>query len=172
MEIVASPLFRTGAPDGHDEPSSSADDRGHDDPQSLAGDAAILSLRRCEVQPSFQPAAGSARHGAGPRLPAPPHRPEALVVAHQPGRVRPALLLRRHARAEGSRRADRQRPGAREASAGAQSRGVREYRQGIEDAEARLERLTQQIADVLTTWRWLLWSRLIRPSAVSRLSPP
>ena len=44
-----------------------------------------------------------------------------LVVAHQPGRVRPALLLRRHARAEGSRRADRQRQGAREASAGAQS---------------------------------------------------
>src|SRR5829696_6712908 len=29
---------------------------------------------------------------------------------------------------------------------------LREYRQGIEDAEARLERLTQQIADVLTTW--------------------
>ena len=53
----------------------------------------------------FSAAAGSARHGAGPRLPAPPDRPEALVVAHQPGRVRPALLLRRHARAEGSRRA-------------------------------------------------------------------
>src|SRR3954453_11082526 len=61
MGIAASPLFRTGAPDGHDEPSPSADDRGHDGPQSLAGDAAILSLRRCEVQPSFQPAAGSAR---------------------------------------------------------------------------------------------------------------
>ena len=29
---------------------------------------------------------------------------------------------------------------------------LREYRQGIEDAETRLERLTQQIADVLTTW--------------------
>ena len=29
---------------------------------------------------------------------------------------------------------------------------LREYRQGLEDAEARLERLTQQIADVLTTW--------------------
>jgi len=29
---------------------------------------------------------------------------------------------------------------------------LREYRQGIEDAEARLERLTQQIADVVTTW--------------------
>jgi len=29
---------------------------------------------------------------------------------------------------------------------------LREYRQGIEDAEARLERLTQQLADVLTTW--------------------
>ena len=29
---------------------------------------------------------------------------------------------------------------------------LREYRQGIEDAEAGLERLTQQIADVLTTW--------------------
>lgn len=29
---------------------------------------------------------------------------------------------------------------------------LREYRQGIEDAQARLERLTQQIADVLTTW--------------------
>jgi transposase len=29
---------------------------------------------------------------------------------------------------------------------------LREYRQMIEDAEARLERLTQQIADVLTTW--------------------
>src|SRR4051794_7506550 len=66
MGIVTSPLFRTGAPDGHAEPSPSADDRGHDGPQSLAGDAAILSLRRCEVQPSFQPAAGSARHGAGP----------------------------------------------------------------------------------------------------------
>src|SRR3954453_12068574 len=64
---------------------------------------------------------GSARHGAGGRLPAPSDCPEALVVAHQPGRVRSALLLRRHARAEGSRRADRQRPGAREASAGAQS---------------------------------------------------
>src|SRR3954451_4665359 len=99
MEMVASPLFRTGAPDGHDEPSPSADDRGHDDPQSVAGDAAILSLRRCQIQPSFQRAAGSARHGAGPRLPAPPHRPEAVVVAHQPGRVRLALLLRRHARA-------------------------------------------------------------------------
>src|SRR4029450_8943776 len=69
MGIVASPLFRTGAPDGHDEPSPSADDRGHDGPQSLAGDAAILPLRRCEVQPLFRRAAGSARHGAGPRLP-------------------------------------------------------------------------------------------------------
>jgi transposase len=29
---------------------------------------------------------------------------------------------------------------------------LREYRQGIEDAQARLERLTQQIAEVLTTW--------------------
>jgi len=29
---------------------------------------------------------------------------------------------------------------------------LREYRQAIDDAEARLERLTQQIADVLTTW--------------------
>src|SRR4051795_10336156 len=29
---------------------------------------------------------------------------------------------------------------------------LREYRQGIEDAQARLERLTQQIADVVTTW--------------------
>src|SRR5215208_30459 len=29
---------------------------------------------------------------------------------------------------------------------------LREYQQGIEDAEARLERLMQQIADVLTTW--------------------
>src|SRR4051812_8842216 len=29
-----------------------------------------------------------------------------------------------------------------------------EYRQGIEDAEARLERLTQQVADVLTTWSY------------------
>jgi transposase len=29
---------------------------------------------------------------------------------------------------------------------------LREYRQGIEDAQARLERLTQQIADGLTTW--------------------
>src|SRR4030095_15000568 len=29
---------------------------------------------------------------------------------------------------------------------------LRESRQGIEDAEARLERLTQQVADVLTTW--------------------
>src|SRR3954453_23221075 len=93
MGIVASPLFRTGAPDGHDEPSSSADDRGHDGPQSLAGDAAILSLRRREVQPSFQPPAGSARHGAGPRLPAPSDRPEALMVAHQPGRVRPAKWI-------------------------------------------------------------------------------
>ena len=29
---------------------------------------------------------------------------------------------------------------------------LREYRQAIDDAEARLERLTQQIAEVLTTW--------------------
>src|SRR4051794_10767381 len=29
---------------------------------------------------------------------------------------------------------------------------LREYRQGIEDAEARLERLTQHVADVRTTW--------------------
>src|ERR1044071_8185496 len=29
---------------------------------------------------------------------------------------------------------------------------LREYQQGIEDAQARLERLTQQIAEVLTTW--------------------
>jgi transposase len=29
---------------------------------------------------------------------------------------------------------------------------LREYRQGLEDAQARLERLTQQIAEVLTTW--------------------
>src|SRR3954470_233450 len=29
---------------------------------------------------------------------------------------------------------------------------LREYRQGIDDAQARLERLTQQIAEVLTTW--------------------
>src|SRR4051794_40963039 len=29
---------------------------------------------------------------------------------------------------------------------------LREYRQGIADAQARLERLTQHIADVLTTW--------------------
>src|SRR4051794_41497912 len=91
MGIVTSPLFRTGAPDGHAEPSPSADDRGRDGPQSLAGDAAILSLRRREVQPPFRRAAGSARHGAGPRLPAPSDRPEALMVAHQPGRVRPAL---------------------------------------------------------------------------------
>jgi transposase len=43
---------------------------------------------------------------------------------------------------------------------------LREYRQGIEDAQARLGRLTQQIADVLTPGRWLLWSRRIRPCAV------
>lgn len=29
---------------------------------------------------------------------------------------------------------------------------LREYRQAIEDAEARLERLTQQVADVVSTW--------------------
>src|SRR4051794_21443400 len=29
---------------------------------------------------------------------------------------------------------------------------LREYRQAIDDGEARLERLTQQVADVLTTW--------------------
>jgi transposase len=29
---------------------------------------------------------------------------------------------------------------------------VREYRQAIEDAEARLERLTQQVANVVSTW--------------------
>src|SRR3954468_16913471 len=49
-----------------------------------------------------------ARHGAGARLPAPSDCPEAPVVAHQPGRVRPALLLRRHAWAKRSRRADRE----------------------------------------------------------------
>ena len=29
---------------------------------------------------------------------------------------------------------------------------LREYRQAIEDAEARLKRLTQQVADVVSTW--------------------
>src|SRR5688500_4035095 len=29
---------------------------------------------------------------------------------------------------------------------------LREYRQAIEDAEARLERLTQQVAEVVSTW--------------------
>ena len=65
-------------------------------PQSVAGDTAILPLCSCQVQPAFWPLAGSARPGGGAGLTAPPDRTAAVVVAHQPDRVRPAVLLRCH----------------------------------------------------------------------------
>ena len=43
---------------------------------------------------------------------------------------------------------------------------LREYRQAIEDAEARLERLTQQVAELSRLGQWRRWSRPIRPCAV------
>src|SRR6202040_93704 len=61
--IVTPIPLKTGVPDGYDEPSSPAHDRGHDDPQYVALDPAILYLRGREVQPPFQLSTGSARHG-------------------------------------------------------------------------------------------------------------
>ena len=45
---------------------------------------------------------------------------------------------------------------------------LRECRQAIEDAEARLERLTQQVADVVSTWSIVPVVEPTRPFAVSR----
>src|ERR1700723_3578657 len=121
MWIVTPIPLKTGVPDGYDEPSSPAHDRGHDDPQSVALDPAILYLRGREVQPPFQLSTGSARHGGYPCLSAASGRPEVLVVTHQSGGVRTAVLLRHHTLPKGGVRAHRRRQGAGEASADPQS---------------------------------------------------
>jgi hypothetical protein len=69
MWVVTSHSFKTGDPDGYDEPAASADDRRYDNPQPLAIDTAILHLRNREVQPAFRLLAGSAEPRTGPRLP-------------------------------------------------------------------------------------------------------
>ena len=49
---------------------------------------------------------------------------------------------------------------------------LREYRQAIEDAEARLEACPSKSPRSSRPGQWRLWSRSIRPCAVWRLSPP
>src|SRR5262249_48854311 len=120
MWIVTFLPLETGVSDGYDEPSSPAHDRRHDGPQSVTLDPAILHLCGREVQPSFQLSTGSARHGGCPCLPAASDRAEVLLVTHQPGGVRPAVLLRHHARPKRGVRTDCLRQGAGEASAGSQ----------------------------------------------------
>src|SRR3954470_16706963 len=87
--------LRQEFPDGRDEPSPPAHDRGHDRPQHVAGDATILYQRGCEVQPLFRPLAEQADSGRCPRLPGPPRLDRHLVAELEPNRLCVALLLHR-----------------------------------------------------------------------------
>src|SRR3954470_14839155 len=103
---VSIPSLRQEFPDGRDEPSPPAHDRGHDRPQHVASDAAILHPRGCEVQPLFRPIAGQADSGRCPRLPGPPRLDRHLVAELEPDRLCVALLLRDHAGRSDAPRAD------------------------------------------------------------------
>src|SRR4051794_38951144 len=81
-------------PDGRDEPSAPAHDRGHDRPQHVASDATILHPRGCEVQPPFRAPAEQADPGRCPCLPGPPRLNRHLVAELEPDRLCVALLLR------------------------------------------------------------------------------
>ena len=76
-------------------------------------------------QPPLRQIARPGRTGGGSRLPAAPDRAEAIVGPHQPGDVRPALLLRGDARAQGGDRAHHLGPRAGQAAPGAERRGGR-----------------------------------------------
>src|SRR3546814_20888374 len=75
-------------PDGYDEPSAPADDRGHGGPQSVAGDAAILPARGGEVQSVFRALAGPAGSGGRAGVPGPPGVDRDLVAGAEPDGVR------------------------------------------------------------------------------------
>ena len=75
-------------------------------PEHVAGDAAILHQRGFEVQPVFRPLAGATGSGGRPRLPGPSGFDRHFVAQSEPNRLRPAFLLRRHARRGRSSRAD------------------------------------------------------------------
>src|SRR3954469_11219921 len=91
---VSIPSLSQEFPDGRDEPSPPAHDRGHDRPQHVASDATILYQRGCEVQPLFWPPAEQADPGRCPRLPGPPRLDRHLVAELEPDRLCVALLLR------------------------------------------------------------------------------
>src|SRR6476469_270082 len=88
------PSLRQEFPDGRAQPSAPTHDRGHDRPQPVAGDAAILHQRGCEVQPLFRALAGPADPGRRSRLPGPPRLDGHFVAEPEPDRLRLALLLR------------------------------------------------------------------------------
>src|ERR1700724_1921046 len=101
---------------GSDDRAASTDDRRHDGSQPLASNSAILRLRGCQVQPFFWLFAGSAGDRGGSCLPASLGRAWLVVVAHQPGVVRIALLLRGDAGPTRGVRSHHQRQGAEEAN--------------------------------------------------------
>jgi len=110
---------------GSDDRAASTDDRRHDGSQPLASNSAILRLRGCQVQPFFWLFAGSPGDRGGSRLPASLGRAWLVVVAHQSGVVRLALLLRRDAGPARGVRSHHQRQGAEETAGSAQRRGDR-----------------------------------------------
>ena len=120
---MSKPIPQTGVTDGPDEPSSPPHDRGHERPQHVAVDAAILHQGGCEIQSIFWQVARAARPGRRSGVSGPPGLHGHFVVRPQPGRLRVAFLLWRHAGRGRDSRAYSPRPRTSQTAGRAERRG-------------------------------------------------
>src|SRR5580704_16281042 len=90
------PTLERETPDDRDKPPAPPHDRGHVGPQPVAGDAAILRARGCQVQPLLRPFARATWPGGRPRLPGAPRCWRDIVAGAEPNRLRASFPVWRH----------------------------------------------------------------------------